>query len=154
MGTALGSADSLSSMPAAKGVPTDGPERLIFFVKQRLADLDMTQAELAARGGPNRSTLGKLRGRPGQKTPTVATLLACDDSLGWERGSAAVVLLGGVPQEAADSGIPAGLNSDEKVVRLLGRANRRADTLGELLDSATREFEHLRRQLDALGGQD
>ncbi len=147
-------AGSLTGMRAAKGVPQDGPERLIFLVKQRLADLGMTQEELAARGGPDRSTLGKLRGRPGQKTPTVATLLACDDSLGWERGSSAVVLLGGAPQEATNEGMPSALTGDEKARRLLRQANQRADKLGGLLDSATREFEHLRRQLDALGGPD
>ncbi|MGD9620647.1 MAG: helix-turn-helix domain-containing protein [Mycolicibacterium sp.] len=139
-------------MPAAKGVPADGPERLIVFVKQRLADLGMTQEELAARGGPDRSTLGKLRGRPGQKTPTVATLLAYDDGLGWERGSAAVVLLGGAPQEARAATGSGPLGGEEKALRLLRQAHRRAGKLAELLDSANREFEHLRRQLDALSG--
>src|SRR5258708_33275609 len=100
MGTKLVSTGSLTGMPVAKDVPDEGPERLIHFVKQRLADLGITQEELAARGGPDRSTLGKLRSRPGQHTPTVAILFAYDDTLGWEPGSAAVVLLGGTPPEA------------------------------------------------------
>ena len=154
LGTNLVSAGSLTGMPVAKDVPKEGPERLIHFVKQRLADLGMTQEELAARGGPDRSTLGKLRSRPGQHTPTVATLVAYDDTLGWERGSAAVVLLGGTPQEAHTAAGAATLPTDEKTVRLLRQADRRADKLGEILSSATREFEHLRRQLGALRSSD
>lgn len=150
MGTNLVAAGSLSGMPAVKEVPDEGPERLIHFVKQRLADLGITQEELAARGGPDRSTLGKLRSRPGQHTPTVATLVAYDDTLGWERGSSAVVLLGGTPQEAHTAAGGATLPSDEKTIRLLRQADRRADKLAALLTSATREFEHLRRQLGAL----
>lgn len=140
-------------MPVAKDVPKDGTERLIHFVKQRLADLGMTQEELAARGGPDRSTLGKLRSRPGQQTPTVATLLAYDDHLGWDRGSSAVVLLGGTPQEAHPrSSHP--LDCDEKTLRLVQQAGRRADKMAELLEAASREGEHLRRQLAALHGTD
>ncbi|TXI56449.1 helix-turn-helix domain-containing protein [Mycolicibacterium mageritense] len=140
-------------MPVAKDLPKDGPERLIHFVKQRLADLGMTQEELAARGGPDRSTLGKLRSRPGQQTPTVATLLAYDDTLGWERGSAAVALLGGTPQEAHPAKAVA-LQPGEKTARLLRQADRRAEKLAELLQAATGESEHLRRQLAALHGTD
>jgi hypothetical protein len=154
MGTNVVSAGSLTGMPVAKDMPDEGPERLIQFVKQRLADLGITQEELAARGGPDRSTLGKLRSRPGQHTPTVATLVAYDDTLGWERGSAAVVLLGGTPQEAHTVAGAATLPTDEKTVRLLRQADRRADKLAELLTSATREFEHLRRQLVALRSSD
>jgi helix-turn-helix protein len=145
-------AGSLTGMPVAKDAPKEGPERLIHFVKQRLADLGITQEELAARGGPDRSTLGKLRSRPGQQTPTVATLVAYDDTLGWERGSTAVVLLGGTPQEAHSGGSTGSLPNDEKTARLLRQADRRADKLAELLTSATRESEHLRRQLAALIG--
>ncbi|MFV8176762.1 helix-turn-helix domain-containing protein [Mycolicibacterium peregrinum] len=137
-------------MPVAKDVPKQGPERLIHFVKQRLSDLGITQEELAARGGPDRSTLGKLRSRPGQQTPTVATLLAYDDTLGWDRGSAAVTLLGGTPQEAHSATSGAALDIDEKTARLISQADRHSQKLAELLAAVTAESDHLRRQLDAL----
>lgn len=154
MGTTAVCAGSLTAMPVAKDVPKQGPERLIHFVKQRLADLGLTQEELAARGGPDRSTLGKLRSRPGQQTPTVATLLAYDDTLGWDRGSAAVTLLGGTPQEAHPETSAPPLGGDEKTARLIRQADRRAEKLAELLQAATGESDHLRRQLDALRGVD
>lgn len=150
MGTTLRAAGNLTAMPVAKDVPKQGPERLIHFVKQRLSDLGITQEELAARGGPDRSTLGKLRSRPGQQTPTVATLLAYDDTLGWDRGSAAVTLLGGTPQEAHSATSGAALDIDEKTARLISQADRHSQKLAELLAAVTAESDHLRRQLDAL----
>lgn len=150
MGTTQWVTGNLTAMPVAKDVPKQGPERLIHFVKQRLADLGMTQEELAARGGPDRSTLGKLRSRPGQQTPTVATLLAYDDTLGWDRGSAAVTLLGGTPQEAQPTAGVSVLDTDEKTVRLISQADRHSHKLAELLAAVTAESDHLRRQLDAL----
>lgn len=150
MGTTLRAAGNLTAMPVAKDVPKQGPERLIHFVKQRLSDLGITQEELAARGGPDRSTLGKLRSRPGQQTPTVATLLAYDDTLGWDRGSAAVTLLGGTPQEAQPAAGVSVLDRDEKTARLISQADRHSQKLAELLAAVTAESDHLRRQLDAL----
>lgn len=146
MGTTILAAASLAAM----AVPKDGPERLIHFVNQRLADLGITQEELSARGGPDRSTLGKLRSRPDQKTLTVTKLLSYDDTLGWERGSAAVALLGGTPQEAVPSNRAPQISTDDKVARLVRQAHRRADKLMDHLRAATAEGEHLRRQLAAL----
>lgn len=146
MGTTLGSAGSVVAM----AVPKDGPERLIHFVNQRLADLGLTQEELAARGGPDRSTLGKLRSRPEQKTLTVAKLLSYDDTLGWERGSAAATLLGGTPQEAAAQPTAAPLAAADKVARIVRQAHRHADKLVTHLEAAAAEGEHLRRHLQVL----
>jgi len=146
MGTTKRWADSLTAM----AVPKDGPERLIQLVNQRLADLGITQEELTARGGPDRSTLGKLRSRPEQKTLTVAKLLSYDDTLGWERGSAAVALLGGTPQEAIATNAAPRISPNDKAGRLARQAHRRADKLMEHLAAAVAEGEHLRRQLAAL----
>ena len=146
MATTLGQAGNLAPMAA----PKDGPERLIHFVNQRLADLGLTQEELAARGGPDRSTLGKLRSRPGPKTLTVAKLLSYDDTLGWERGSAAAALLGATPQEAAGGAADSVLTRDDKILRLIRQADRRAENLLVHLQAAAREGEHLHRQLQAL----
>lgn len=78
-------------------VPGEGVERLIHFVEVRMAQLDLTKDEVARRGGPSPDTLAKVRGRSDQRTPQVGTLLRLDQSLGWQPGSSAVVLLGGQP---------------------------------------------------------
>ena len=78
-------------------VPADGIERLMYFVDARIAQLQLTKADIERRGGPSRDTLTKLRGRSGSTTPLVGTLLRYDDALGWYPGSAAVTLLGGQP---------------------------------------------------------
>lgn len=78
-------------------VPADGVDRLIHFVDARIAQLKLSKEEVARRGGPAVDTLAKIRGRRDQRTPRVATLLRLDAALGWQPGSAAVVLLGGQP---------------------------------------------------------
>jgi hypothetical protein len=78
-------------------VPADGVPRLMHFVDARLAQLRMSKEEAARRGFPNPGTLAKVRDRDNQNTPTVRTLLRIDRTLGWQPGSAAVVMLGGNP---------------------------------------------------------
>jgi hypothetical protein len=78
-------------------VPADGVDRLIYFVEARIAQLNLSKEEVARRGGPAVDTLAKIRGRRNQNTPMVGTLLRLDSALGWQPGSAAVVLLGGQP---------------------------------------------------------
>lgn len=75
--------------------PLNGPARLDFYVSERLAVLHMTRAELARRGGPNRSTLHKST--TGSRTMSPATLARLDEALGWAHGSARAVLDGGEP---------------------------------------------------------
>lgn len=141
-------ADSLTVM----SVPEEGPERLIYFVKQRLADLGMTQEEFAALGGPDRSTLGKMRIRG--NVPTVELLRRYDDGLGWEPGSCAVTLLGGVPAEAGTITTASTITAEKKVLRLVRQANRRSDKLQRALTDAQTELTHLNRQLTAALGTD
>jgi hypothetical protein len=57
----------------------------------------LSKEEVARRGGPGVDTLAKIRGRADQRTPLVGTLLRYDAALGWQPGSSAVVLLGGLP---------------------------------------------------------
>ena len=78
-------------------VPADGVGRLIHFVDARIAQLNLSKQEVARRGGPAVDTLAKIRDRSDQRTPMVGTLLRLDSALGWQPGSAAVVLLGGQP---------------------------------------------------------
>jgi hypothetical protein len=66
------------------------------FVNARLTQLKMSKDEAHRRGFPHPSTLAAVRDRS-QRTPTVRTLLRIDRTLGWQPGSAAVVLLGGAP---------------------------------------------------------
>ena len=74
-----------------------GVDRLLHFVDARMAQLQIRREEMAGRGGPSYDALTKVRGRATQNTPKVSTLLRLDRALGWQLGSAAVVLLGGTP---------------------------------------------------------
>jgi hypothetical protein len=79
----------------AVNAPADGPARLDYFISERLAVLHMTRVELAARGGPNRSTLHKSTS--GSRTMSPATLARLDEALGWAHGSSKAILNGGAP---------------------------------------------------------
>jgi len=78
-------------------IAADGVDRLIHFVDERLAQLQIRREEMVRRGGPSYDALTKIRGRAAQNTPKVSTLLRLDRVLGWQVGSSAVVLLGGTP---------------------------------------------------------
>jgi hypothetical protein len=110
--------------------PLDGVPRLMHFVDARLEQLRISKQEAARRGFPNPSTLAKVRDRDVQNTPTVRTLLRIDRALGWQPGSAAVVLLGGNPLSVTartTKGVRARersarpVTADEVVSRLLSR---------------------------------
>jgi hypothetical protein len=78
--------------------PASGVARLIHFVDARIAQLRLTKDEVSRRGGPSADTLTKLRRRGDQAKPTIATLARYDAALGWQPGSAAHTLIGGLPQ--------------------------------------------------------
>lgn len=82
-------------MVPSMDVTADGVSRLIHFVDARLGQLRMSKEDAVRRGFPDPETLPKVRDAHG--TPKVRTLLRIDRTLGWEPGSAAVVLLGGTP---------------------------------------------------------
>jgi hypothetical protein len=113
---------------AIMAVPDDGVPRLMHHVDARLSQLQMSKEEAVRRGFPDPSTLAKVRDRDHQATPTVRTLLRIDRTLGWEPGSAAVVLLGGHPLSVtarttrrvhahAEAATP--MTADEVMTRLL-----------------------------------
>lgn len=129
-------------------VPADGVGRLLHFVDRRLETLRMTKDDIAARGGPEPSTLHKVLHRSGQHTPRVRTLLRLDLSVGWEPGSSAAVLLGGYPLSvtarpviAVDGARP--VSRDEVVDRLL-------DRLKGHIDQARGDVRALTAKLDQL----
>ncbi|WP_094287314.1 hypothetical protein [Mycobacterium lehmannii] len=110
-------------------VPADGVARLMHFVDARLGQLKMSKEEANRRGFPHPSTLAAVRDRNSQHTPTVRTLLRIDRTLGWQPGSAAVVMLGGTPLSVtarttrnvrAMERSAAPMTADEVVDRLLG----------------------------------
>lgn len=67
----------------------------MFFLEDRLAQLRWTRNDLAAAGGPARSTLTKARLREGSLAPR--TLAQLDVALGWQEGSAQAIVAGGSP---------------------------------------------------------
>jgi hypothetical protein len=78
--------------------PAKGIDRLIHYVDARLAQLGLTKEEVARRGGPAVDTLSKLRRRTDHGRPTIGTLSRYDAALGWQPGSSAITMLGGLPQ--------------------------------------------------------
>jgi hypothetical protein len=133
-------------------VPVDGVPRLIHFVDARLAQLQMTKTEAARRGFPNPSTLAKTRGRDHQQSPRVRTLLRIDRTLGWQPGSAAVVLLGGTPLTITTRTTRA-VRSREAAAEPLTPHDVTVRTLATLRDEITRTREladDLGQRLDRL----
>ena len=63
-------------------VPADGTARLIHFVDERIAQLNLSKEEVARRGGPAPDTLAKVRGRRDQQTPMAGTWLRLGAALG------------------------------------------------------------------------
>ena len=137
--------------------PADGIDRLIHFVETRLAQLNMSKQEVADRGGPGVDTLVKARRRKAQNTPAVGTLLRLDATLGWQPGSAAVVLLGGHPMSLTPRRNRAGLrekkhplrpiSEDEITERLTAQLRDELDRLAEDHAAVERRIDLIRRVL-------
>ncbi len=122
------------------------------FVDARLEQLQLSKVQAARRGFPNPSTLAKVRDRDTQHTPTVRTLLRIDRALGWQPGSAAVLLLGGNPrtvtarttrgvrvkEQAAEPMTP-----DEVIARLLGQLRDEVTATRRALSDVDHRLEHL-----------
>lgn len=76
-------------------VPTNGAERLNYYVTARRRFLGVTRVELYQRGGPSPSTMNKAVS--GSRNLSRASLDRLDRALGWAPGSSAAVLDGGTP---------------------------------------------------------
>jgi hypothetical protein len=129
-------------------VPADGVPRLMHYVDARLAQLRMSKEEAARRGFPDPSTLAKVRDRDTQNTPTVRTLLRIDRTLGWQPGSAAVVLLGGSPLTVTARTTQAVKARDKSA-----RPMTADEVVTRLLDQLHDEITRTRRNLADLGDQ-
>lgn len=121
--------------------PADGIDRLIYFVEARLAQLKLSKQEVASRGGPGVDTLVKARRRKTQKaqnTPAVGTLLRLDATMGWQPGSAAVVLLGGYPMSLTPRPNRAGLREKKNPLRPISEDEIAASLAAQLRDELGR----------------
>jgi hypothetical protein len=122
------------------------------FVDVRLEKLRMTKQEVARRGFPNPSTLAKVRDSDIQNTPTVRTLLRIDRALGWQPGSAAVILLGGHPLTVT-ARTTTGVRAREKAARPVTGGevvNRLLGQLDDEIDRARKDLATLGDRLDRL----
>lgn len=86
--------------------------RLSRFVRERRAELGISQDEVAARGGPSSVTLTKIELDRWNPSPTRAqkTLALLDKGLSWDDGGARAAAKGGEPTArsgAADATNPA-----------------------------------------------
>jgi hypothetical protein len=120
--------------------PADGIDRLIHYVDARLDQLGLTKEDVARRGGPAVDTLSKLRRRTDHGRPTIGTLSRYDAALGWQPGSSAVTMLGGVPRSITTrrpGKKPATppLADDDIVTRLTNQLRDELDRLVRMRDS-------------------
>jgi hypothetical protein len=126
--------------------PVNGVARLMQFVDTRLEQLRMTKQEAAGRGFPNPSTLAKVRDNDVQNTPTVRTLLRIDRALGWQSGSAAVILLGGFPLT-----VTARTSKGVRASEMAANPVTGQEVVNRLLDQLGDEIARTRKDLTALG---
>jgi len=88
-------AESVAIVFFVHPVPTDGLNRLLFFLDDRLAQLRWSREDLGAAGGPVPATLRSAVRRGGGLSRR--SLARLDYALGWQEGSASRVLAGGSP---------------------------------------------------------
>lgn len=91
-------------------VPTAAARRrLAVVVRERMADLGLTQEDLRVRGGPSQAwTRDLLHAEDRDETKAIQpdTLRKLDVGMGWEPGSARRVLAGGEPTPLGSSDDP------------------------------------------------
>ena len=126
-------------------VPADGVPRLMHFVDARLAQLQLTKRDAALRGFPDPSTLAKVRDKDTQTTPQVRTLLRIDRTLGWQPGSAAVVMLGGHPLT-----VTARTTRRSRAHEQAAQPMTAEEVVGRLLDQLRDEIARTRRDVAGL----
>lgn len=111
--------------------PDQGIDRLHHFVSERRRALNISRAEMYARGGPSPSTMNKALS--GDRGLSRTTLERIDRALGWAPGSAATVMTGGQPTSqipTPNEGCPA----HEHVVTVLESLRDQLVRAGELVD--------------------
>jgi hypothetical protein len=82
-------------------------QRLADYVLERRLELDMTQADVHAAGGPSTAVIRQVEGALSDSyTPVILSRL--ERALGWERGSVRAIRAGGepVPVPRGEAGDP------------------------------------------------
>lgn len=102
-------------------------------------------------------TLSKLRRRTDQGRPTIGTLLRYDAALGWQPGSSAITLIGGVPQSVTTRRVgkkPATtpLGENEIVARLSAQLRDELDRVERMRDSIDASITRMRSIYEGLAG--
>lgn len=115
-------------------IPESGLERLEFFVELELTKAKMTRAELAARGGPSRTTLRKAI-TEGRSTLTATSLGKYDAAFEhWPKGMArAIVEEGATPPPLPDECTP----DHTQVMGMLSRLTEEVGSLREAVRDLT-----------------
>jgi transcriptional regulator with XRE-family HTH domain len=100
------------------------------LLNQRMADLGLTQFDLASRSGVSPATIREiLHGKPRQRSPR--TLSALSKALGWPSGQISEIVRGATPptretQPASNSDVSTELRA---IREELARINRRIEAL-------------------------
>lgn len=96
-------------------------------IRQRMADLDMTQTELSQRAGVALMTVRELQQnlKPRRRNPR--TLAAMSEALGWPSGHLAAVLAGESPEDP-DAGDPV-LDELDAMKEQITEITRRLDAI-------------------------
>jgi hypothetical protein len=86
--------------------------RLAEYVLERRIELDLTQAEVQAAGGPSPAVQRQIEGALSQSYQR-RVLAALERALRWERGSVRAVLAGGeaIPMPEPEPGDPPGIRA-------------------------------------------
>lgn len=101
-------------------------------IQARLAELDMTQAELAAKAGVAPETVRELRTNATPRRRSPRTLSAISEALGWAAEYLATVLSGAAvaPETAEDAGELAVIR--QELTSIAGQLTDIASRLGRL----------------------
>lgn len=100
-------------------------------IQGRLAELEMTQTELATRSAVSYATVRELLKNPEGRQRNPRTLAALSEALGWPSGHLAAVLAGEEPSDP---------DEDDPVLTELARINETLQSLGQRLDAIEREL--------------
>lgn len=96
-------------------------------IRARMADLDMTQAELSQRAGVALMTVRELQNNLTPRRRSPRTLSAVSEALGWPGDHLATILAGGSPEDP-DAGDPVLAELDE-IKEQLTAINARLDAI-------------------------
>lgn len=120
-------------------------KRVARHVKERRAELELTQTELAVRANVGTSTIQAIEGaKQGSYWPD--NLRGIEAALGWQRGSIKGILAGGEPDETTDaaaSSEPAETNSLDALMGLIRDTRASQQKMADDLVDVTARLDRL-----------